>query len=570
MKRLILLAAAVLLIIACTTEDSLRRASPTSTTEWTGDPVVETRYGRVRGFGDEGDTWVWKAIPFARPPVGELRWKAPREPEPWDGVLSRRRFSDVAPQFRFWPKRGIKGSEDCLYLNVWRPRNGETDLPVYVWIHGGGNSTGSAGRIPDYYGNRLASQAGIVFVSVNYRLGPFGWFTHPALRTGNPADDSGNYGTLDLIQSLEWVRDNIAAFGGDPGNVLIAGESAGGINVLSLLLSPEASGLFHKAMVQSGALISQPVKSGEEKGREVLLRLIGEDRRISDGEAEVLLERMTDGEIAEFLRSRPAKTILRGYEKAVAGMISFPYLFEDGSVIPYGGYDAISDGRYNAVPLIIGGTKEEIKLFMMLQGHFPEREELYQRVAGYGSDLWKAGGVDAVARTLRQREGQPPIYVYQLCWGAPNEAGESPLPRDLGLRLGASHGIDVPFFHGSDSFYGRALGSLITTRANEPGRKALSLEIMGYLANFMRCGDPNSPQSPVVRWEPWSNERNGPKSVLFDVDGDVPDIRMSTKEVTAEAVMDRMEEELSEELYREAQEYLTSGSGLSRLAGDGQ
>lgn len=250
---------------------------------WNGDPLVTTRFGRVQGFPDTGRTWVWKAIPFARPPVGDLRWKAPRDPLPWNGVRRAREFSGAATQFMPIMSWIVDGSEDCLYLNVWRPQSEETGLPVYVWIHGGGNSMGSAAMVSDYFGAKLASTSRMVFVSMNYRLGPFGWFAHPALREGvSPEDDSGNYGTLDLIQALKWVRDNIGAFGGDPGNVMIAGESAGGMNVLSLLISPPARGLFSKALVESGAATTRSMADAEAMAEGVLRILLLRDGTARD------------------------------------------------------------------------------------------------------------------------------------------------------------------------------------------------------------------------------------------------------------------------------------------------
>ncbi len=565
--RCILLFTLIVFIVSCTTINQVEK-DPHSIyrlSQWEGTDTVRTRYGSVKGFKDKQDTWVWKAIPYARAPVGELRWKSPRAPTPWDGIRRKRHFSHMSVQYRPLLKQGIRGNEDCLYLNIWRPQTEEADLPVYVWIHGGGNSIGSAAGYPDYHGNNLAGYANLVFVSVNYRLGPLGWFTHPALRTGE--DDSGNYGTLDIIQALKWIRENIRAFGGDPDNILIAGESAGGINVLSLMLSPEAGGLFHKALAQSGGMITQPVEAGDRKAHEVILQLLIDDRKASDaGEAEEVLGRMSDEEITDYLRLQPAEKILRQYENIVVGMISFPYLSEDGTVIPSGGYDAFDEGSYNKVPLIIGGTKEEIKLFMMLQGDFPDRDDFYQQAARFGSELWKARGVDGAARMLRQHEDQSDIYVYRLDWGAPDLQGKSILPRDYGLKLGASHGFDVPFFHGSDSFYGKAFGSLIITRENKRGRRALSLSIMTYLGNFIRSGNPNHPNTVTSEWEAWSNETGAPKSILFDVSGNEPNIRMSSREFTVESVTESMKSELSEDLFKEAWEYITSGSGLSSLA----
>jgi para-nitrobenzyl esterase len=568
--KYVLSAALLAIIVSCATAGEAEREtlSPYRLSRWDGTDTVQTRYGTVKGFKDEANTWVWKAIPYAQPPLGELRWKAPREPEPWKGIRRARRFSSMAVQYRLLFKRGVHGSEDCLYLNVWRPRTEDTDLPVYVWIHGGGNSIGSSAKYADYRGQNLADYANLIFVSVNYRLGPLGWFTHPALRNGeNALDDSGNYGTLDIIQALKWIRENISAFGGDPDNVLVAGESAGGINVLSLLLSPEAGGLFHKAMAQSGGLITQPMEKADAKSREIILQLLMDDRRAADiEEAEALLSEMPNTEVAAYLRSQPADKFLRQYENIMVGMISFPYLFEDGTVIPKGGYDAFDSGSYNKIPLIIGGTKEEIKVFLMLQGAFPDRDDFYQQIARFGSEIWKAQGVDDVARRLRRQEEQPGIYVYRLDWGAPDLQGQSVLPKDYGLKIGASHGFDVPFFHGTDTIYGNAFRRLIITRENRPGMQALSRAVMTYLGNFLRTGNPNAPDPVPAEWEAWSNDAQAPKSILFDVSGDEPNIRMTSRELTVESVTDSMRSELSEELFEEAWEFITSGSGLSRLA----
>ena len=179
------LAAVLLAACAGTPEPAAMRGAPGS---WGGGAVAVTRFGVLRGRPDDADTWSWKGIPFAAPPVGELRWRAPRDPAPWAGVRDASRFGGRAVQFS--PiGGGISGTEDCLYLNVWRPRDAENGLPVYVWIHGGGNTIGSSAMVNEYRGNRVAAASRFVFVSVNYRLGPFGWFTHPALREGVSARD---------------------------------------------------------------------------------------------------------------------------------------------------------------------------------------------------------------------------------------------------------------------------------------------------------------------------------------------------------------------------------------------
>ncbi len=304
--------------------------------------TVETQFGPVKAIEDENSTWVWKAVPFAKPPVDTLRWKAPRDPDPWVEVREETEFCSDCVQYSMGSSP--MGNEDCLYLNIWRPRTNETNLPVYVWIHGGGNSVGSAAFVDTYYGANLAGTSNMIFVSVNYRLGPFGWFTHPALRSGNAGNeknDSGNYGTLDLIKALEWISDNIEAFGGDPGNVTITGESAGAFNVFSLMISPAAEGLFHRALAQSGATRTSLVEDGDISANDVILKLLVNDGTSADQtEAETHLDGMTDTDIKNYLMQKSSYDILACYEPGGFGMLSFPSLFEEGTVIPLSGFDA--------------------------------------------------------------------------------------------------------------------------------------------------------------------------------------------------------------------------------------
>ncbi len=214
---------------------------------------VQLRQGALQGVSEAGVS-VYKGIPYARPPVGPLRWRAPIPAEGWTGVRDAKAFGSACLQPPQAPNGLYSGgmapmSEDCLTLNVWAPAGAKT-LPVMVWIHGGALLGGSSSE-PLYDGAKLARQ-GIVFVSINYRLGLLGYFAHPALSAESPQKLSGNYGLLDQIESLRWVRDNIEAFGGDPEQVTIAGESAGGLSAIALMTSPQAKGLFKRAIVQSG------------------------------------------------------------------------------------------------------------------------------------------------------------------------------------------------------------------------------------------------------------------------------------------------------------------------------
>jgi para-nitrobenzyl esterase len=538
---------------------------------WSGSPLVTTRFGAVGAREDAEQTWVWKAIPFARPPVGDLRWRAPREPQPWTGVRNPASFSTACTQYSSVLPGIIFGTEDCLYLNVWRPKGLDTGLPVYVWIHGGGNSIGSATTTSEYYGSSIASRSHMVFVSINYRLGPFGWFSSPALREGASAEDaSGNYGTLDIIQSLKWVRQNIEAFGGDPGNVTIAGESAGGFNVLSLLISPQAKDLFQRGISESGAAITHGMDEADAKSRELLAQLLARDRKVrTHPNGEVLAAAMSREAIRAYLRSKDDREILLCYTTWAFGMIDNPAILRDGFVIPEAGFDVLATGDYpSKVPLIIGSNKEEVKLFLLFSGAIPWRSELYAAAAKYGSDLWKAAGVDEVARRLSAHADQPPVYAYRFDWGAVDAQGNGPLPGNWGRKLGAFHSLDVPFFLGRDTLNG-VMHLVLFTGQNAPGRKALSGAMMKYVAQFARTGNPNAqgtgPGTGRAEWMPWMNGPGAPKCILFNARGDSPEIAMSDTELTDDAVMAEVKADLAEPLRSRTLDFLSRSILPSRV-----
>lgn len=556
----------VLGIIVCVGIGCKKERSISSTASpWLGDPIVQTVYGKVKAPIDDSNTWVWKAIPYAKPPLGELRWKAPQDPSPWDGIREEIEFSAVCPQYN--PK-DIVGSEDCLYLNIWRPKSEEEDLPVYFWIHGGGNSIGSANP---YNGEILALKANMIVITMNYRLGPFGWFTHPALKSGKRGDeydDSGNYGILDLIKALEWIRLNIRAFGGDSDNVTIAGESAGAVDVSILIISPPAEGLFHRAISQSGRQRLNSTEAGEESAVDKIEKLLMNDGSAANrASAKEYVANMSEAEIGVYLRSKTPVEILACYDDAGnLGMLgeSFIDSFKDGDVIPEPGFETLSSGTYpNKVPIILGSNKEEEKLFLSSDPFFGGKDELYQIVTSHLSDLWKVSGVDDIARTLRSHAHQPDVYVYQFLWGSGGDIGESVIPEPLGFKLGASHALEIPFIFGGETFFGgfrpqyAYLDKIIFSDKNRPGREALTNAMMGYVAQFVRTGNPNRPGSALPKWLPWSNEANVLKCILFNADYERADIRMSSEELTLEGVMDRVNK-LEEPMLSEMKAYLES------------
>jgi len=323
--------------------------------------AIQLDAGRVSGLtvGDARDVRVFKGIPFAAPPVGDLRWKPPQPVKPWDGVRACTEFGPWCPQPT--PLLGgapPKQSEDCLYLNVWTAAKSAADkLPVMFWIHGGGCTTGSGGS-PFYNGEHLARQ-GVVVVTINYRLGPFGYLAHPLLSKESPHGVSGNYGHLDQIAALQWMRKNIAAFGGDPGCVTIFGESAGAMSVCRLMISPHARGLFHRAIAQSGGAHGRNRPLREKRGPLAPMETEGE--RI----AQKLGCDRAENPLAA-LRATSAKALLAASMPA-QGLFGRGVKFGpvvDGWTIPEDPEVMFEAGRQHDVPFMAGSNADEGTLFI--------------------------------------------------------------------------------------------------------------------------------------------------------------------------------------------------------------
>ncbi len=488
-----------------------RREAPTPT--YPPEPATRRSIAQGELVGTRGryDNHAWLGIPFAEPPVGELRWRAPQPPRPWNGARAATAMPPACVQYAS-PFAGVvdipagtpTGQEDCLYLNVYAPSQpSDEPLPVMFWIHGGGNVVGLAGF---YDGGNLAASEKVIVVTTQYRLGPLGWFRDVALRNSATAEErSGNFGTLDLIRALEWVRDNIAAFGGDPERVTIFGESAGARNVISLLLSPPAHGLFHRAIAQSGGTnILTPAEAENavdsaprglaSSSTEALLKLVELDGLAKDrGSAKSYLGSQTPQQIESYLRSKSAFELLAPYQtEAGEGLIRVANVFGDGVVIRSGDpLENFAAGKGAPVPAIFGTNRDEQKIFMFADRRWTKRlfgilprardPELYEATADTISDLWAVrGAVEPATARLA------PSYVYRWDWD------EEPtiLGTNLSRLIGAAHGLEIPFVFGH--FYLGPEGSQIFDGAGESARLALSRAMMAYWANFARTGVPGS------------------------------------------------------------------------------
>ena len=548
------------------------------------DSVRPLQGGSVTGFVNEYGSHSWMGIAYAAPPVGERRWHAPLPAAPLQGNVNA--LSGGSPCIQFGsPLGGVgepgtrQGNEDCLYLNIHAPRMGAdkvaaAKLPVMVWIHGGGNTVGYAGF---YSGAHLARAQRVIVVMINYRLGPFGWFVLPGKPIKNPPhrrdqpspedtaiDASGNWGTLDTIAALRWVKQNITAFGGNADNVTVFGESAGGTNIMALLLSPLAEGLFQRAIVQSGGVgfdslarasnYTDPAEPGAEPGaqsssREILLKLLVSQRRAATrAEARTMADAMSQGQIADFLRAINPWTLYAAY--AGPGLLGpqVPTVFQDGAVIRTGDpLQLLSDpSTHIDVPTLLGTNRDEPKIFMAFNPEhvyrlaglpmFTKDSERYDREARYGALSWKVRGVDEVAAALA-RNGAP-AFAYRWDW---DEQGTRMGFIDLSHLLGAAHGLEIPFVFGHFDIGPQS--AFLFSDDSFAGRKALSDAMMSYWANFARTGEPGrGGDGKQALWSAWSTSSGGGKTMLLD-SPDGGGLRMSAQEVTRASLLQEMAQE---------------------------
>lgn len=557
--RLFLLLASALLALGC---------RPARVLWQVAEPRPETRRTLAAGevVGGEGryGSHAWLGIPFAAPPVGQWRWRAPQPLSPWPGQREALKFAPSCAQLatEMGSSDGVEpgsptGSEDCLYLNVWAPKvsldalaSGGVRLPVMVWVHGGGNSIGTASF---YDGGNLAAAQNVVVVSVQYRLGPFGWLRHAALREGASEDEqSGNFGTLDLIASLAWVQQNIAAFGGDPGNVTVFGESAGGANVFTLLMSPRAKGLFHRAIVQSGGLSRVTPTEAEaladagghrSSSGEALLRALVHKGRARD-RAAALSVKLSPVEAEQLWRGLSKEEVLALYNPHLGpgGMLDMPLVFLDGQVLPEGDWLELlarPDG-WNRMPVLVGTNRDEVKLFFALDpkrvrrvlGVIPRYldEPRYHAEAEAMSRLWKANGADGPAEAM-VRGGWSDVFVYRFDWAdQPSRAGV-----ELSKLVGAAHALEIPFVFGHFDL-GR-LATVLFTDENKAQREKLSGLMQAYWAEFARSGKPGKGAGGAgPEWASWTFAPEADKQMVFDVPVEQK-VRMTKDQESVEGIV---------------------------------
>lgn len=447
--------------------------------------MVHIDNGSLSGI-TEGSTSVFKGIPYAAPPVGSLRWRAPQPAENWEGTYPANKFAPACMQIpppegsfsqvEFYPEPEPT-SEDCLYLNVWTEAPSADDRrPVMVWIHGGGFSQGS-GSMPTFNGKAFAKK-GVVLVTINYRLGIFGLFAHPELTEETNYKASGNYGLLDQVAALKWIQNNISAFGGDPGNVTIFGQSSGAGNVNKLLASPRTKGLFHRAILQSGSAYTfgktTPLEQVEHQGQQ-----FADEHQI---------------QFIEELRSWPADTLLqRGRDYSFS-------LNVDGWLLPEETWTVFENGQQHPVPILTGSTADEGNAFFGPQ--LDKEIFLDMATRSYGDDADAFLSLYAHQTDKEARESYNKWWSHRLAWGAHTLAkihsqtsgsdtylyyfNQNPPGRNSD-RYGAFHSAEIAYvFQTLDA----------VDRPWTKSDRILADKIATYWVNFASTGNPNDKNMP--------------------------------------------------------------------------
>ncbi len=455
--------------------------------------IVSIETGKLQGL-TEGDVTSFKGIPYAAPPIGDLRWEPPKAPDHWSGTRSATEFGhdcmQVPTRSEAAPRRTV-ASEDCLFVNVWVPKQRSRKMPVMVWIHGGGWVVG--GTSPDIYDGSEFARNGIVFVSLNYRLGRFGFFAFPELTKESTSSELGNYGYFDQLAALKWVQRNIAAFGGDPHQVAIAGESAGGFSVHVMMTSPLTTELFNRAIIQSGGgrlgLSSTGLREGSngQPSAEKIGVVFAESKGISGDGPEALKQ----------LRALSPEAIVDGLSMATMFTARSTYSgpIIDGTMVVEEPQTLYRAGKYRHVPIVIGANSMDMgnsrastiqEIFAPFGGSAQAAKAAYR--ASTATDVQALGvavSSDAMmaepARFVAQTLSSQGVSVWEFRFGYVAESKRM-------QWLGAPHATDVPFvFDTVKAHYGATL---------TPEDEKAAQQMNAYWANFVKTGNPNGTGLP--------------------------------------------------------------------------
>lgn len=496
--------------------------------------IRETQFGSVMGY-EEDEALIWQGIPYGGDTSGENRWKAPTDPQPWSETLDATQAGVVALQAG---ADGVTGSEDALNLDIYRPNNETEDLPVLVYIHGGNNQTGQAQEIS---GKSFVSTQDAIVVSVNYRLGPLGFNPLPALKTGSDEENSGNYAMLDLAKSLNWIRANIGEFGGDSNNITVSGFSAGGRDVMAMLISPLFEGKFDKAISFSGGMTIADEEKSQDIFAESIAPLVVEDGVKNDEDQAKKWLLTSDEEVKDYLYNLDGIRLVGLMSNAGIRMDVFPHLYNDGTVIPTEGFDTET---YNSVPLIMLTGEQEFSLFSRFDPYFAEAVSdgsidtdqdisgQYDFVNKYGGQLYSLFNLEDSAIKMTSNYNAP-IYGMEILFG------ENPdyISEEM-AKIGSFHGVFVPLLDTDSESY----AELVTDSYESQGAKELSVMFQNYIYEFISSGNPNGEN--LTEWTEW--QKDADENILFlDADDSVAIAKMGKKEFDYASVLAAIENDRS-------------------------
>lgn len=505
-------------------------------------PITEVRQtssGPVQGL-DQGDYLVWYGIPYGAAPVGDLRWSAPEDPTPWTETRDCAAVSEVAYQY----SNGPIGTEDCLKLDVYTTPNAYK-LPVLIFIHGGNNQTGNTQEIP---GGELVVKDECVYVALDYRLGVFGFNCLPALQSDE--NSTGNYTLLDISKALDWVQQNIAQFGGDPDNITISGFSAGGRDVMAMLVSPLFAGRFQKAIAFSGGMtIADEAASASQIAWAIAPLAVEDGICANENIAHDWL--LTSGsDVRDWLYSIDSARLCPLMSNAGIRMSVFPHLYGDDVVLPKEGF---ATTQYNSVPLLMLTGSTEFSMFNMGDPYYTSSavadwdpsivQAANDFATRYGSDMYRIFNAECSAETMYAHYDAP-IYLCQVDYGGENSPSKLP--------LGAFHGIFVPMLSSIDNY-----SSMMDFSG--AGYQAMAVQFNLYLKNFLHTGNPNNDgvsilgslwrslsgqTSPeLLEWPLWTPENK--VSMVLDADAQQALLEVKDVSTTYDAIMDCMEADTS-------------------------
>ncbi len=518
--------------------------------------AIETSSGTVYGV-KKNKVIFYEDIPYAQPPIGELRWKAPRTLISSDLIKSKENNFCIQRPSNLGGVDGegfFVGNEDCLYLDIHAPKKINTKLPVMFWIHGGGNTSG----LKDLYDfSKMVAKHNVIVVRINFRLGPFGWFTHPAVQKFQDGDDkTSNYGTLDIIKALEWVNNNISLFGGDPDNITIFGESAGGHNVLSLLVSKQARGMFNKAISMSGyttsislqdsykPLSNSPISNySSHNAINSLLLKYDKDKKIKIDDL---------NQVRKFLFSLSADDFFSFYAERPS-YEEIPLLTNDGIVIPKIGLrDSLSKKEHvTIVPTIAGSNRDEVKLWLGTARYFVDLEysfigsilnipkvklideNSFEAFNFYRSSAWQLRGVDDPLNSLN-KAGNSELYAYRYEW----DDHRSLIIADFKRLIGAAHATEIPLLAGNmDLVGGYPLSNFIYPPSIS--KRYLSKNMMLFWTNFAKNGNPGM-STNSVSWNSYISNDNFHNYLILD---NKKNLKMKSEKLTFAYLSSQLEKD---------------------------